>query len=73
MPRGHMISALSLAVLQAKLEKSDKVRHNMTRIANILHVAVATVFIGIWTLISTFDSQRRGGAYKRDKTTYVGT
>ena len=33
----------------------------MTQIANVL--AVATVFIGLWTptSISTFDSQRRGG------------
>ena len=38
-------------------KKSDKVRHNMTHIANVL--AVATVFIDLWTLISTFD--REGG------------
>ena len=45
--------------------QSDKVRHTMTKIANVL--AVATVLIGLWTLISTFDRQRRGGAYRRDK------
>ena len=43
--------------------KSDKVRHNVTLIANLNVLAVATVFIGFWTLISTFDSQRRG-AYR---------
>ena len=32
----------------------------MTQIASLL--AVATIFIGLWTLISTFYSQR-GGAY----------
>ena len=31
----------------------------MTQIANAL--AVATVFIGLWTLLSVVDSQRRGG------------
>ena len=30
-----------------KLEKNDKVRHNMTQIASLL--AVATVFIDLWT------------------------
>ena len=34
----------------------------MTQIANVL--AVATVFIGSWTLISTFDSQRFIGERK---------
>ena len=37
--------------------RHDKVRHNMTQIASVL--AVATVFIGLWTPISTFD--REGG------------
>ena len=32
MPRGHMISVLSLAVWWAKLDKNDKVRHNITHI-----------------------------------------
>ena len=41
----------------------------MTQIASLL--AVATVCIGLWALISTFYS--RGGAYMRDKTTYAGT
>ena len=42
----------------------------MTQLANVL--AVATAFIGLWTLTSTFDSQRRG-ACMRDKNTYAGT
>ena len=37
-------------------------------IANVL--AVATVFIGLQT---TFESQRRGRAYRQDKNTYAGT
>ena len=67
MPRGRAISALSLAVWWAKLEKNDKERHIMTQIASLL--AVATVFIDLWT---PFYSQG-GGAYTRDKTTYAGT
>ena len=35
----------------------------MTQIANIL--AVAAVSIGLWTLLSIVDSQRRGGLYTR--------
>ena len=46
MPRGRAISVLSLAVWWAKLEKNDKVRHNMTQIASLL--AVATVFVDLW-------------------------
>ena len=42
MPRGRAISALSLVLWWAKLEKNDKVRHNMTQIASL--VAVDTVF-----------------------------
>ena len=41
----------------------------MTQIAYVL--AVATVFIGLWTPTSTFDSQGRGGAYRQDKNTYA--
>ena len=41
----------------------------MTQIASLL--AVATVFIGLWVLISVFYSQ--GGAYTRDKTSCAGT
>ena len=67
MPRGHVISVLSLAVWWAKLEKKDKVRHIMTQIASLL--AVATVFIDFWT---PFYNQG-GGAYTRDKTTYAET
>ena len=36
--------------------KRNKVRHNMTQIASVL--AVATVFIGLWTPISTFARER---------------
>ena len=43
-----MISVLSLAVWWGNLKKNDKVRHNMTQIASLL--AVATVFVGLWTL-----------------------
>ena len=48
--------------------KNDQVRHNniMTQIASLL--AVATVFIGLWTLISTFYCQgggEGGGLYAR--------
>ena len=39
MPCGRVISVLSLAVWWAKLEKNDKVRHNMTQIASLLAVA----------------------------------
>ena len=37
----------------------------MTQIASVL--AVATVFIGLWTLISTFDSQKGGGLIRETK------
>ena len=43
----------------------------MTQIANVL--TATTVFVGLLTLIATFYSQRRRGAYTRDKITYVGT
>ena len=59
MPCGRVISVLSLAVWWSKLEK---VRYNMTQIASLL--AVATAFIGLWTL---FYSQGGGGAYRRLK------
>ena len=37
MPRGRAISVLSLVVWWAKLEKNDKIRHNiMTQIASLL-------------------------------------
>ena len=36
----------------------------MAQIASLL--AVATAFIGLWTLIFTFYSQRGGGGLKRD-------
>ena len=68
MPRGRAISALSLGVWWAKLEKNDKVRHIVIQIASLL--AVATVFIDLW---APFYSQGGGGAYTRDKTTYAGT
>ena len=65
------MSVLSLAVWWAKLEKNDKVRHSMTQIANLL--AVATVFVGLWTLDIYILLLARGGAYMRDITTYAGT
>ena len=37
----------------------------MTQIAYVL--AVATVFIGLWTPTSTFDSQGRGGLIGKTK------
>ena len=55
MPRGHAISLLSLAVWWAKLEKLA----SKAQIASLL--AVATVFIGLCTLIPTFYSQGGGG------------
>ena len=61
MPRGHTISALSLV----KTREKRQVRHNMTQMASVL--AVATVFIRLWTLISTFDSLRRGGLIHETK------
>ena len=42
----------------------------MEQIASFL--AVATVFIGLWTLIFIFYGQG-AGAYTRDKSTYAGT
>ena len=57
----------ALAVWLAKLEKTDKVRHNMTQIASLL--AVATVFVDLW---ATFYSQGEG-ACTRDKSTYAGS
>ena len=61
MTRGCTTSVLSLAVWLAKLEKNDKVRHNMTQIASLL--AVATVFVDLW---APFYSQG-GGLYARLK------
>ena len=58
MSRGRAISVLSLAVWWAKLEKNDKVRHNMTQIASLL--AVATVFVDLWAPFY-------GGLYARQK------
>ena len=62
MPRGRAISVLSLAVWLAKLEKNDKVRHNMTQIASLL--AVATVFVDLW---APFYSQGGGGLIRETK------
>ena len=70
MPRGRAIFVLSLAVWWAKLEKNDKVRHNMTQIASLL--AVATVFVDLCQNWLHF-TVREGGAYTRDKSTYAGT
>jgi hypothetical protein len=72
MPHGRATSA---PVWGPKLEKNDKVRHNiMIQMGSAL--AVATVFIGSWTPISIIYSRirrRGGGAYTRDKNTYAGT
>ena len=57
--------------LMGKTQEKQQ-RHNLTQIANVL--AVATVFIGLWTLLSIIDGQRRGGGLiTRDKNTYAGT
>ena len=62
MPCGRAISILSLAVWWAKLEKNDKVSHNMTQIASLLVVA------GLWSAICAFSNyNQRRGAYMRDK------
>jgi hypothetical protein len=50
MPHGRAISALSLAVRGAKLEKNDKIRHILTQMASLL--TVATVFVALWSLNS---------------------
>ena len=59
MPRGRVISVLSLAVWWSKLEKNDEVRHNMTQIASLL--VVATVLLGLLSVLSAFCSHRGGG------------
>ena len=59
MPRERAISVYSLA--EAKLEKNNKVRHNVPQIASLL--AIATVFVDLWT---PFYSQGGGGAGYHD-------
>ena len=54
-----------------KLEKNDKVRHNKIQISSLL--AVATVFIGLWTLLSSYILLSGSGVYTQDETTYAGT
>ena len=66
MPRGRAISVLSLAVWWAKLEKNDKVRHDMTQIASLLAVA-AVFFVDLW---APFYSQG-GGAYSYARQKYL--
>ena len=66
MPRGRAISVLSLTVWWAKLEKNDKVSHNMTQIASFL--AVATIFVDLW---APFYSQGGGGLYARQTLKYL--
>ncbi len=51
------------------LEKNNKVRHNnivMTQMASLL--AVAPVFVGLWTLDIYILQSEKGGAYVPDKT-----
>ena len=55
MPRGRAISAISLSVLMGKTREK---RQGKALYANM--PVVATVFIGKWALISTFDSQKGG-------------
>ena len=44
----------------------------MAQMASLL--VVTTVFVALWTLnIYILQSERGGGAYTRDKTTYAGT
>ena len=64
MPRGRAISVLSLAVWWAKLEKNDKVRHNMTQIASLL--AVATVFVDLCQIMGSILQSGRGGGLIRE-------
>ena len=52
-------------------EKCDNVRHIMTQTASLL--AVATVFIDLWTAFYSQGGGGPGGAYTRDKTTYAET
>ena len=48
-------------------KQQSNLRHIiMTQMATLL--AVATVFIGLWTLMSTFYIRGKGGACMRDKT-----
>ena len=61
MRRGRAISVLSLVVWWAKLEKNDKVRHNMTQIASLL--AVATAFVDLCQIMGSILHCREGGAY----------
>ena len=68
-PHGRAISALSLAVWKAKLEKNYNVRHNMTQIASLL----VTIFTWLMVYNVCILQSERGVAYTRDKTTYAGT
>ena len=59
----------NVVVWWTKLEKNDKVRHNniiMTQIASLL--AVATVFIGLWTLFTSQGGGGRNRGYGSQKT-----
>ena len=66
MPRGRAISVLFLAVWWAKLEKNNKVRHNVTQIASLLAVATVLLTYGLH-----FTVREGWGAYTQDKTTYA--
>ena len=51
----------SLRLFGGQNEKDDKVRHIMTQIASLL--AVATVFIGLWTLFTSQGGPERNHGY----------
>ena len=53
----------------SKVEKNDKVRHNMTQIARLQYIATA-ILSDLWT---PFTVREGGGAYTSDKSTYAGT
>ena len=63
MPRGRAISVLSLTVWWAKLEKNDKVRHDMTQIASLLAVATVLLIYGLHFTVR----EGGGGLYARQK------
>ena len=59
------MSILSLAVWWIKLEKNDKVRHNMTQIASL--IVVVTVFTWLMICNVCILQSEKGGLYARQK------